>query len=373
MTTDYAIQVLEPAVIDLDQFQLGGFELNQQAEAQAMLSLWYRLRDQWLAMSESDATRRSYTTATNQYLGWLADNAILPWQITTAHVRSWQDFMIASGASNSTCNQRLSACSSWYSFIVNEVHLVDGIERTAFFDATGRTRMNPFKVGNLKRPKVESYGKAAPMHPHTLADLFAHLQTRSSTKTGSRNFALILTHFLTAARGSEICRLKWGDIRKSHSQPGSYIFRWSGKGNKTEDTVMPARAYHAIVAHLKIAGRWPDIEDHEYIFVPMITHGLKNLSSYRPGVDHANRHITGKSVQRIFKTALSGAGIETSHRIHDLRHSMAHIHYKLFRDVKAISDILHHESIATTGIYLHSMEEPVDTHSEAVYQQLNLL
>lgn len=373
MTAEYQIAVVEPKPIAIDRFQIGGFDINQRAEDQALLSLWYRLRDQWLAMSESEATRRSYTAATNQWLAYLADNATPPWAVTAATVRAWQDFLINSGASNSTVNQRLSACSSWYSFVINEVHLVDGIERSAFFDATGRTRANPFKVGNLKRPRVKQYGKARPMAPGTLNQLFAFLQARNDTKTGSRNYALILTHFLTAARGSEICRLRWGDIRESRSQPGTYIFHWTGKGGKEEDTVLPARAYHAIVAHLKIAGRYPGIEDHEYIFVPMTTHGLRNLSSYRDDDDRADKPITGKSVQRVLKTALRNAGIEGHYRIHDLRHSFAHLYHKNINDLEALRRILHHNSIATTGIYVREMEEPVDTHSEKIYQQLGLI
>nr|HRJ40850.1 site-specific integrase [Caldilineaceae bacterium] len=247
------------------------WQVSPDRQERAMLGLWYRLRDQWLHIQESDATRRAYATASMMWLDWLADRDVQPWAVTTSHVRAWQDWLTESGNAPATVNARLSAVSSWYQFVINEVHIVDGVERSAFFDANGATRANPFKIGNLKRPKVTQYGKAAPLHAHTVQKLFDHLRAHADTLTGSRNYALILTHLLTASRGSEIVRLTWGDIRPNRNQPGSYVFAWSGKGDKAETSPFPADAYHAIVAHLKIAGRWlpghPDhISDDDYIF-----------------------------------------------------------------------------------------------------------
>src|SRR3990167_8218007 len=110
-----------------------------QADA-SMLNLWYRLRDQWLSMQDSDATRRSYATGTIQWLAWLSDQNVRPWAVTTAHVRAWQSWLEAAGNAPASIGQRLSAASSWYQFVINEVHMVDGIERSAFFDANGSTR-----------------------------------------------------------------------------------------------------------------------------------------------------------------------------------------------------------------------------------------
>ena len=354
-----------------------------QADA-SMLNLWYRLRDQWLSMQDSDATRRSYATGTIQWLAWLSDQNVRPWAVTTAHVRAWQSWLEAAGNAPASIGQRLSAVSSWYQFVINEVHMVDGIERSAFFDANGSTRANPFKVGNLKRPKVTQYGKAQPLHAHTIQRLFDYLRTHADTLTGSRNYALILTHLLTASRGSEIVRLTWGDIRPNRNQAGSFVFAWSGKGDKQETSVFPADAYHAIVAHLKIAGRWiPGHEDHiadgEFIFQPLVTHGLANLRNSRKGpgatVETRGSHLSPKSAQRILQTALRCAGVENwaDYRVHDLRHTFAHAHHAAFHDLESLRRLLHHESIATTGIYIRNMDDPVDKHSQAVLSQLGLL
>lgn len=348
-----------------------------QAE-RAMLQLWYRLRDEWLRIQESEATRRAYATASLYWLDWLTECNVQPWAVTAAHVRAWQAWLTESGKSPSTVNARLSAVSSWYQFVINEVHLVDGIERSAFFDGRGNTRANPFKVGNLKRPAVTQYGKAQPLHAHTVQRLFAHLRARADTLTGSRNYALVLAHLLTASRGSEIVRLRWGDVRPNRNQAGSFVFAWSGKGDKAESSPFPADIYHAIVAHLKIAGRWlPGHEDHikddDFIFVPLVTHGQANLRNAGQTTDA--QHLSPKSVQRILQTALRAAGCEdwADYRVHDLRHTFAHAFHAQFGDLENLRKLLHHESIATTGIYIRNMDDPVDRHSQAILAQLGLL
>lgn len=341
--------------------------------------LWYRLRDTWLdaaeAKSRSEHTRRAYAKATNLWLDWLSEHGVEPWAVTSSHARGWQSWLGACGASESTVNARMSAVSSWYSFVINEVHLVDGIERTAFFDAAGRTRSNPFRVGNVRRTRIQQYGKARPLSAEALGKLFAYLVEHQDTLTGSRNFALLLTYFLTASRNAEVVGLKWGDIRPSRSQPGSFIFAWRGKGGKAEDSVLPARAYHAIVHHLKMAGRWlpgheDDIQDDDFVFVPLVTHGIGNLESGRhdrPAVGH----ISPKNAVRVLQTSLRLAGVPEWHkyRIHDLRHSFAHLYQG---DLEKLRRILHHESLATTGIYVRSLQDPADDYSEGVWQRLGL-
>ena len=59
--------------------------------------------------------------------------------------------------------------------------------------------------------------------------------------------------------------------------------------------------------------------------------------------------------------------------MHDLRHTFAHAHHSAFKDLEALRRLLHHESISTTGIYIRNMEDPVDSHSQAVMAQLGLL
>jgi site-specific recombinase XerD len=353
--------------------------VDPQIAAENLRRLWYRLRDAWLdaaeMKSQSKHTRRAYMKASNLWLDFLGDRGVQPWEATTTDVRAWQVHLANCGVSDSTTNARLSAVSSWYSFIINEVHMVDGVERSAFFDAQGRTRANPFRVGNLRRAKVRQYGRARPLSATALGKLFGYLQGHAETVTGARNLALLLTYFLTASRNREVLQMKWGDIRPSRSQPGAYVFAWRGKGGKAEDTALPGRAYHAIVAYLKLAGRWvpgheAHIGDDEFIFPPLVTHGLGNLSSAGHG-RKPRGYMSEKNAVRILQTSLKLAGVADwdKYRIHDLRHSFAH---QFQGDLEKLRRILHHESLATTGIYVRSLQDPVDDYSEGVWQKLGL-
>lgn len=350
-----------------------------------LLHAWYRLREEWLDMpkgknrTNSIATRRAYAKATNEWLTYLAANNTRPWLVSTYHVRGWLAWLQASGMAVASVNQKLAAVSSWYSFVINEKHLANGVEVSIFMDRNGNTRANPFRTGNVLRPPVDPYDKAHPLNSVELNQLFTYLQEHAFTVSGSRNYALILSHFLTGTRSSELCRLTWGDIRPSRTQPGSYVFKWEGKGGKKEPTSLPARAYHAIEAHLRIAGRFlpgheDDIQDDEFIFKPLMTGQLKNFKTLRHDdvADYGKEHLTSRSVQRCFQKSLKAAGIKNwkEYRVHDLRHSFALLHYEATKDLKALRALLHHSSISTTDIYIRHLQDPRDTHSEILWQQL---
>ncbi|MDV7395861.1 hypothetical protein RZS08_31005, partial [Arthrospira platensis SPKY1] len=59
------------------------------------------------------------------------------------------------GKAQATIGQRLAAVSSFYEHIIHDSRIdTEGIERTIFYDRTGRTRANPFKNNNVERPEI---------------------------------------------------------------------------------------------------------------------------------------------------------------------------------------------------------------------------
>jgi len=346
---------------------------------------WEKLRDAWLRnkfrKSESPETRRSYETAVGMWLDLLTTlrhedgRPVHPWEVTSYHVEIWQGQMEAEGLAPTTINQRLAACSSFYSFVSQETALINGIEISAFMDATGKTRSNPFKGSNVQRAKVAPYGKARPLSKVETKQLLEYLDAKKHQPLGSRNYALITVYLLTGYRNSEVVRLRWGDIKPNPSQPGSYVINWKGKGGKKEREEFPARAYHAIEHYLKTVGRWQVAED-EFIFRPLLTHGEGNLRNQRPAGDGAeNRHMSSKAALRTLRTALRRAGIKDPEgvRIHDLRHTYAKRFQEAFRDLQKLRGRLHHSSLSTTDIYTREvLADPVDDWSETVYQGMLL-
>jgi site-specific recombinase XerD len=375
----YAIVL--PAVRQADGFAAMWSGAYAGAE-EGMRRLWDRLRDAWLktkfTKSDSLHTRRSYEYGSAEWLDYLATlrhgdgKPVKPWEATAEHVRMWQEHLTESGLGPASVNQRMAACSSFYTFVIQERGLVDGVEVTAFMDRTGRTRANPFAGSNVQRARTSAYGHARVLTTAETGKLITYLDERKGTMLGARNYALILTYLLTGYRNHEVVSMQWGKIRPNRNQPGAWVYEWRGKGNKTQSDPLPSRVYHALIHFIKASGRHPDeLGPDEYIFIPLVTHGLANLANSKAGQELG--HLSDKAAGRILGTVARLAGLERPNalRVHDLRHTFAHRFRRGNRDLEALRERLHHESLATTGIYVREvLDDPVDDYSETLYQNM---
>ena len=75
------------------------------------------------------------------------------------------------------------------------------------------------------------------------------------------------------------------------------------------------------------------------------------------------KRISNRTVQYIVKQELQAAGIDSKkYSVHKLRHTAATLMYKYGEvDIRALQEILGHESIATTQIYTHVADEQIDS------------
>jgi site-specific recombinase XerD len=201
----------------------------QLANDEWMAVQWSNLHEAWLNFvaakrSGSAHTETNYRRATRQWREFVATlrqeagpDAGFPvklWQVDAGHVRQWQAALAAAGNGDTTINLKLSAVSSFYSFIINERRMVGGVEMCLFADARGNARANPFRFGNVQRPKATTESvRAKPLQPAEIGKLFAWLQARQHTLTGARNYALILAYSETGFRNAEVIRMQWKHIR----------------------------------------------------------------------------------------------------------------------------------------------------------------
>jgi len=364
-----------------------------------MAAQWAAMHEEWLRVlgasrSGSVHTERNYRVATRQWQEFVTSlrhtagprtgKPVALWEVDAGHVRQWQAALEAGGAGAATVNLKLSALSSFYSFVIEEQRVVAGMELCLFADAYGSPRANPFRHGNLRRPQVASQSeRAQPLPPADLGKLFDYLQSKRHTLNGARNYALILAYSETGFRSAEVVRMQWKHLRPSRSQRGRVIYAWEGKGGKAEDEPLPESVWQAIVHYLTLDGRWrPVAALHEqplapddYIFRGITQRGTLNLRH----VTHvaAGQPLSGKSALRIFRTALEKAGVlhADRYRLHDLRHTWALRMLAGGAHESEIQQRAHHSSLDTTARYLSGLRakgrDRTDVRSQQLAAQLN--
>ncbi len=115
-----------------------------------------------------------------------------------------------------------------------------------------------------------------------------------------------------------------------------------GKGNKERTIYLNEACIKAI---------------DEYIAVRSKNGGKKDLKNSDKALflSERNQRIGRRTVQKIIATELKNAGIDTEiYSVHKLRHTAATLMYQYGKvDIRALQELLGHESISTTEIYTH--------------------
>ena len=80
-------------------------------------------------------------------------------------------------------------------------------------------------------------------------------------------------------------------------------------------------------------------------------------------ISERKRRISNRTIQKMIDKYLEKAGLDTSvYSTHKLRHTAATLMYKYGNvDIRALQDILGHESVSTTQIYTHVDDEQLRT------------
>ncbi len=156
----------------------------------------------------------------------------------------------------------------------------------------------------------------------------------------------ILTMFLNCGlRLSELVSLDLTDIRSNNT------LVVTGKGNKERTIYLNDACIDAIKAYLPF--RKVD--------------GVKDSDRNALFISHQKTRISPKTVQYIVKSNLEKAGLAGRElSTHKLRHTAATLMYQYGNvDVLAIKEILGHESLSTTQIYTHIMDEQLQKAAQA--------
>ena len=185
---------------------------------------------------------------------------------------------------------------------------------------------------NLKTPKLD---KRLPKYL-TLEDSKKLLQASSNedNRNNERNYAITTLFLNCGMRLSELVGIDLDDISWDE-----YQLNVIGKGNKERTIYLNKACVKAIEDYLKVRPKTKLNEESEKALF----------------LSERKKRISRRMVQEIIYSELKQAGLDTSkYSVHKLRHTAATLMYQYGQvDIRALQELLGHESISTTEIYTH--------------------
>jgi integrase/recombinase XerD len=152
-----------------------------------------------------------------------------------------------------------------------------------------------------------------------------------SKPEGHRNKAIIETLYGCGLRVSELVNLHLTDI---HFAEGFVVV--TGKGNKQRLVPVSNKALKEIDIYKTDRNRLPVIHDENIVFL-----------------NRRGRKLTRAMIFTVIKDLAAKAGITKNISPHTFRHSFATHMVEAGADLRAVQEMLGHESIMTTEIYTH--------------------
>ena len=158
-----------------------------------------------------------------------------------------------------------------------------------------------------------------------------------STEEGMRNNTIVEVLYGCGLRVSELVSLRLGDI---YVEEG--FVRVVGKGDKERWVPVNARALKLLdmYIHNVRSQRTPKEGEENYVFL-----------------SRRGAHLSRQMVFIMLKEAVAAAGIKKNVSPHSLRHSFATELVNNGADLRAVQEMLGHESVVTTEIYTHLSRE----------------
>ena len=192
---------------------------------------------------------------------------------------------------------------------------------------------------DLETPKI---GKRIPKYL-TLEEsqkLLSTVKDNEKDRNSIRDYAIITLFLNCGMRLSELVGINIHDISFDECK-----LNVIGKGNKERTIYLNKACITVINEYMKIRPK----------------EGIRYDSADALFLSERRERISNRTVQMIVKRELVRAGLDINkYSVHKLRHTAATLMYQYGQvDIRALQELLGHESIATTEIYTHVNNEQV--------------
>lgn len=270
--------------------------------------LQYLLLERSLSSNSIEAYHRDI----QKLQSWAEPRSIGPMQVKQADLEAFVAGLSQLGFEASSQARVVSGLRSFYKFWVMEQALA---ESPADF-------VEPPKIGR-KLPVVLS--------PDEIDAMIASVDR--SKEEGERDVAMLETLYSCGLRVSELVQLRSTQVHKDEG----YV-QVLGKGNKERLVPIGARALKHIALYYDSVRRHMDIQDahRDVLFL-----------------NRRGAALSRQSVFLLIKRCAQKAGIQKIISPHTFRHSFATHLVEAGADLRAVQEMLGHESITTTEIYTH--------------------
>lgn len=180
----------------------------------------------------------------------------------------------------------------------------------------------------------------APKTTRKLPDVLTYIEIEKmldridlSKSEGLRNKLIIEVLYACGLRVSELVELKLSQI-----YPNDHFIKVIGKGNKERLVPVGENTLNHIAIYL-----------NQYRNQTTIAKGFEDYLF----LNHRGKKLSRVSIFNFIKAAAAMAGIKKSISPHTMRHSFATHLIENGADLRAVQEMLGHESITTTEIYTH--------------------
>jgi len=263
-----------------------------------------------LEKSLSENSISAYLNDVEKLESFFSENGKEPAAITYPDLRVFLGSYGADNPNARTQSRTLSGIRAFYRFLLIEGEITEN----------PATLIESPKIG-LKLPEVLSVAEI---------DLMID-QIDLSKPEGHRNKAIIETLYGCGLRVSELVNLRLTDI---HTDEGYVIV--TGKGSKQRLVPISDKALREIDNYKHYRNQLQVITDRNILFLNRRGAGL-----------------TRAMIFTIIKDLAAKAGIRKNIHPHTFRHSFATHMVEAGADLRAVQEMLGHESILTTEIYTH--------------------